>query len=167
MKILVYGKLQFNRFMLYNNITDDNVETKDMFFVSINNPYDPEIFLSKGDVYSHFKQQHSNVLVMHFPDFGETMIENYTKMGVKPFHIFNEHKAKKIYEFIKRNKDKSLAVLHCGAGISRSGAVGAFIFDLYGDMTYEEFKRKNPQIQPNQHILKLLRKEYDKDDTNK
>ena len=163
MKVLVFNKLAFNKFMEYNAITDDNVETKDVMFISINNPCDPGMFMSRNDVYSYFKRQHSNVMIMHFPDFGETMIQNYIKMGVNPCRVFNQYKAKKLYEFIKKNKDKSLAVLHCGAGISRSGAVGTFIFDLYGDVSYEEFKRKNPRIMPNSHILKLLRAELNKD----
>ena len=164
MKVLIRNKIEFNKFMEYNMITDDNVETKDMLIVSINNPCDPGMFMGRGDVYSHFKRQHSNVMIMHFPDFGENMVQNYIEMGVDSCNMFNEFKAKKLYEFIKRNKDKSMAVIHCGAGISRSGAVGTFIHDLYGTVTWEEFKRKNPYIHPNEYILKLLREEQRKDE---
>ena len=165
MKVLILNKREFNQFMEYNAITDDNVETKDMMFISINNPCDSSMFMSRGDVYSYFKRQHPNVMIMHFPDFGESMIQKYIEMGVNTCNVFNQFKAKKLYEFIKRNKNKRMAILHCGAGISRSGAVGTFIYDLYGHdtMTYEEFKRKNPRIMPNSYILKLLCAELNKD----
>ena len=55
MKILIYSKLEFNRFMSSNNINDDNVETKDMMIVSIN---------SLDSMFSYFKRQHSNVMIM-------------------------------------------------------------------------------------------------------
>jgi len=146
MKVLIQGKREFNKFMEYNNIIDDNVTTKDMMIISINNHIE--------DINSYFKRQHSNVMIMHFGDYS---IDEFNKNDFSgPTGIFNEYKAKKLYEFIKRNKEKKLAVLHCGAGISRSGAIGTFIFDLYGEGTFEEFKRKNPRVQPNQHILRLL-----------
>ena len=163
MKILILNKREFNKFMEYNMINDDNVETTDMMFISINNPDNSGMFMGRGDIYSHFKRQHSNVMIMHFPDYGENTVEKYIEMGIASCNMFNEYKAKKLYEFIKKNKDKSMVVLHCGAGISRSGACGTFIFDLYGTITYEEFKRKNPRIQPNSHILKLLREQIKKD----
>ena len=166
MKILTFSKKDFINFMQYNNIDDSNVESHDMLFISINRhyrPYRKDSF--KHDVECYFKRQHSNAITMHFGDYSEEDIQKKENKG--PTGIFNEYKAKKLYEFIKKNKHKKLAIIHCGAGISRSGAIATFIFDLYGDTKYDEFKRKNPQIQPNQHILKLLRKEYDKDDTNK
>lgn len=162
MKVLILNKAEFNKFMEYNAITDDNVEEKDAMFISLNSPFNGELlFGAQTTVESYFKRQHSNVMIMHFGDYGEEFVLRNIHKG--PTGLFNEHKAKKLYEFIKRNKDKSMAIVHCGAGISRSGAVGTFIHDLYGTMTFEEFKRKNPRIQPNGHILKLLRTEFEKD----
>jgi predicted protein tyrosine phosphatase len=162
MKVLILNKAEFNKFMEYNAITDDNVETKDAMFISLNSPFNGELlFGAQTTVESYFKRQHSNVMIMHFGDYGEEFVLRNIHKG--PTGLFNEHKAKKLYEFIKRNKDKSMAIVHCGAGISRSGAVGTFIHDLYGTITSEEFKRKNPRIQPNGHILKLLRTEFEKD----
>ena len=159
MKILVYNKRDFNKFMIYNNITDENVESKDMLIVSIND------FVE--NIYSHFRRQHPNVMIMHFGDYGEEEAMNELKNNPSCHGVFNAYKAKKLYKFIKANKDKNLAVIHCAGGISRSGAVGTFIFDMYGEGTYEEFKRKNPRIQPNQCILKLLNEQRRKDDLNK
>jgi len=164
MKILIFNKKDFIQFMQYNNIDDSNVESQDMMIISINKHYRPYCEDSfKHDVVCYFKRQHPNVLIMHFGDYDENDVTQKAKEG--PTGIFNEYKARKLYKFIKNNKDKSLVVLHCGAGISRSGAIGSFIYDLYGKdtMTWEEFKTRNPQIQPNIHILKLLRKVYEED----
>lgn len=148
--------------MEYNMINDDNVETKDVMLISVNHHFNKELLFEPHHlVKSHFKRQHSNVMIMHFGDYGEEYVTRSLQYG--PTGLFTEHKAKKLYEFIKRNKDKSMAIVHCAAGISRSGAIGTFIHDLYGTMTWEDFKRKNPRIQPNGHVLKLLRAELEKD----
>ena len=150
--------------MQYNSITDENVEEQDMLIVSINNFYNKDtLFNDKYSIQSYFKRQHSNVMIMHFGDYSEDYINKMIALDCTTVGFFNEYKAKKLYEFIKRNKDKKLAVLHCGAGISRSGAVGAFIFDMYGTTTWDEFINKNKRIQPNTHILKLLHQQQYKD----
>ena len=166
MKVIICNKREFNRFMEYNGITDDNVETKDMMFISVNHAISNVDFVhDTSKVQSYFKRQHPNVHIMHFGDYGENYVYKFIHEG--PTGLFNEYKAKKLYEFIKANKDKSIAIVHCAAGISRSGAVGTFIYDLYGHVDFTEFKRTNPRIQPNQHVLKLLRKEQEKDERNR
>jgi len=165
MKILILNKTEFNNFMKFNDITDENVEEKNVLIISINNPVDMGWFTTraKGDPKSYFKRNHSNVMIQHFPDYEENMTLDMRKRGV--YSVFNERKAKKIYEFIKKNRDKSMAIIHCAGGISRSGAVGAFIYDLYGHetMTWDQFKRKNFKIQPNDYILKLLHEQLKND----
>jgi predicted protein tyrosine phosphatase len=150
--------------MQYLDINDSNVELQDCMFISINSSHKGELLYgAQTNIESHFKRQHSNVMIMHFGDYGEEFVNKIKHEG--PTGIFTEYKAHKLYKFIKANQQKKMALIHCGAGISRSGAVGSFIYDLYGKdtMTWEEFKRKNPRIQPNAHILKLLRNEYEKD----
>ena len=75
--------------------------------------------------------------------------------------LFDDNHAKQIISFIdkvqKDEKDSTL-VVHCHAGISRSGAVGTFACDYCG-MDYLYFMDKNPKIQANPHVLRLLRKE--------
>ena len=65
MKVLIFSKLNFNNFMQYNGITDDNVETKDMLIVSINNVKDTS---------SYFEKEHENVKIMHFGDYSEEFV---------------------------------------------------------------------------------------------
>ena len=160
MNILILNKRLFNEFMTYNAIDDDNVESQDMLIISINEFFKNEtLFNDKYSVRSHFKRQHSNVLIEHFGDYREDYIKRCMENKLPTFGFFNEHKAKRMYEFMLKNKDKSLAVLHCGAGISRSGAVGQFLWENFGTVSYEDFKRKNKKIDPNKHILRLLNEE--------
>lgn len=149
MKVLIRSKIVFDDMMKYQGIDDSNVESKDIMFISICSPKDDDQpYISSLSTESYFKEEHSNVKIMYFGD--------YTSNDLNNPYVFTIGHAKELYEFIKRNKDKSMAILHCGAGISRSGAIGTFIFDLYGNGDYEEFKRKNSQIYPNHHILRLL-----------
>lgn len=145
--------------MDYNMITNDNVETKDMMFISINNPCERRALMGKNDVYSYFKRQHSNVMIMHFPDYGENTVEKYIEMGIASCNMFNEYKAKKLYEFIKKNKDKSMVVLHCGAGISRSYSIGLFIYDFFNDKK-DNIIKHSPRCSLNYHIFRLLKEQY-------
>jgi predicted protein tyrosine phosphatase len=46
-------------------------------------------------------------------------------------------------------------VLHCDAGVSRSGAVGTFI-QRYLEIEEEGFKKLNPYIHPNHFVLNIL-----------
>jgi predicted protein tyrosine phosphatase len=132
--------------MEYNSITDENVESKDMMVVSIN---------SIDSVYSYFKKQHSNVIIMHFGDYTEEDIKNKKSST----YVFNEYKAKKLYEFIKRNKDKSIAILHCAGGISRSYSIGLFIYDFFNDKKNNIIKHSS-LCSLNYHIFKLLKEQY-------
>jgi predicted protein tyrosine phosphatase len=155
MKVLILNKRNFDNMMEFSYINDDNVESQDAMFISICSPPDDnQPYISQLSQTSYFKREHPNVKILYFGDYsGDFALNNE--------HAFNLGHAKELYTFIKQNKNKSMAIIHCGAGISRSGAIGTFIQDLYGTSTYDEFKRKNPRIQPNSHILRLLRQQID------
>jgi len=72
------------------------------------------------------------------------------------YHGMSMDQAKEVVAFAEKHKDASLVIVHCAAGVSRSGAVGSFLAEYYG-VGWEDFKRMNPQISPNQYVLKLLR----------
>jgi predicted protein tyrosine phosphatase len=148
MKVFAYSKQKFNRFMREQNIDDSNVESYDIYaFISI-------LDVVGLDCDGHFEKNHNNVLVQHFGDYGEP--EEGKKPG--PGH-FNNKQAKEIIEFVELNKNKQIMIVHCTAGIARSGAVAAFINDLYGN-SYKEFFNDNRQIQPNSYISRILREKY-------
>jgi hypothetical protein len=75
--------------------------------------------------------------------------------------LFSRKQAGEIIEFIDRaNKEDcdDVLVVHCDAGISRSGAVGEFLND-YLRLNYWTFLRVNPQVNSNKYVLRLLKEE--------
>lgn len=153
MKIFAYSKRRFNKFMLDQNIDDSNVESWNSYaFISI-------LDVTGLDQDGHFERNHSNVLIQHFGDYGET--EEEVLKSEKAGGVFSPEQADEMIEFIEKNKDKQIFIVHCGAGISRSGAVTVFINDLYGN-SFKEFKNDNRKVDPNYCILSRLRERYRK-----
>lgn len=74
---------------------------------------------------------------------------------------FKEEMVKSIKRFVLANKDKKQWIIHCTAGVCRSGAVGECISDYLGN-EYFKFKRDNPQIKPNVHVKTILKNELHK-----
>lgn len=112
------------------------LDHSDVFFISILDPDCPESFHKDTD----------NFKTWWFYDL-EYEVGSYKPMS--------EEQGKEIVEFILKNKDRKRCIVHCSAGVSRSGAIGEFINDLYGE-PYQDFKRTNPNIVPNLYIKKLL-----------
>ena len=134
--------------MIQNNITDENVEKKDLvMFISIND--------SNSD--SYFKENHDNVIIMHFDDIEDVGETSPTNSG--ECSVFDEEMAENLYQFIKRNKDKETCVVHCEAGLSRSPGCAQFIID-YTQSDYEKFKIDNPYILPNQRVFRMLKYQW-------
>ena len=73
--------------------------------------------------------------------------------------LFSVSQAEEVITFINLIKDAeedAVLVVHCDAGVSRSGAVGTFVCDYLG-LDYNEFMSENKGIMPNPYVLKLLR----------
>ena len=149
-KIKVLSKPEFNQFMGERGIDDKNVEEQmnGVALISINDT-------SGNWSTSWFDADHPNVLRLWFDDvFADTEKSPTNKNECR---AFTEKQAQKIFQFIKENKDKDF-IVHCSAGISRSGAVGAFIND-YLDSDKEFFHKFNAdRIFPNAHVSILLNK---------
>ena len=155
MRVYIFGKNQFDKLMVENGITDENVETRDsIFLISI---VDTDQFSTSREPY--FKMDHENVLNLAFDDCEHDGQPSPTQpSGTK---AFTEEQAAKVINFVKKHRDKKTCIVHCMAGISRSGAVGTFI-NGYAQGNWEEFKRTNPQISPNGRVTRLLNKaKYD------
>ncbi len=148
MKVYVLSKMQFDSALERKGISDANIEDKnDHFFISINNTIGGELPTLKN---------HPNVKVMHFDDLEQDEEKYNPSTGLyEKIFAFSPEQAQELYEFIMSNKDKKTCVVHCSAGISRSGAVGEFINDLFGE-SYAEFKRENPHTLPNNLVKRLL-----------
>jgi predicted protein tyrosine phosphatase len=70
---------------------------------------------------------------------------------------FSIEQARQIVRFV-REKGECPLLIHCTAGISRSGAVGLAVAEQCGCV--EEFRRGNPDIMPNQLVLQKLRQAF-------
>lgn len=63
----------------------------------------------------------------------------------------------KIIDFVNQNKEVPIFVVHCHAGISRSGAIAEWLRLKFEDETNTNgFLRQNPHILPNTYILNRL-----------
>lgn len=151
MIVRVLSKDRFDDIMPRMRIpnTEKVQEHTDKAFISIMNSELPN---------SYFPQDYSNVLRLIFDDVTEEENERRIKTGRQELQLFTREQADLIVQFMERNKHVKEFYVHCLAGVSRSGAVGTFINDIYGEETYFQFLDENPIIKPNYFILALLRR---------
>ena len=139
MKVFIMPKFIFEQAI-------DGIEksSKDVFYLSINNPDDEDKTPIREDS-DTFKS-------MWFYDIDEDI---YDEVKDFTYKTISDEQVDELYDFIMKNKDKKNFVVHCTAGVSRSGAVGEFVNDLFG-IPYAEFRKQNPNIIPNTYIKKKL-----------
>jgi len=91
-----------------------------------------------------------NLLVLYFDDVEEG-----------PNAMTAEH-AKRIADFALHPGDDRPIIVHCSAGISRSGAVGSVLNWYFNrcladnEADYRAFGLRHPDLAPNAHVRKLL-----------
>lgn len=149
MRILITNKENFDRLLSNSGINKWNVEEQDdIFFISINNPRDKQ---------EPYLENAENAIVLFFDDVDKDFevpdIKTREKLLLK---AFTKEQAQQLFYFVTKHKDKENCVIHCEAGVSRSGAVGKFICD-YLRLDQLQFMQQNPYINPNTHVLRLLR----------
>ena len=77
--------------------------------------------------------------------------------------LFDAEIAETIVRFVRKIDPGRLLFINCGAGISRSGAVGEVLNDYfnkyleYNELDDEYFRRLNRQIQSNRLVVRILR----------
>ena len=156
MRVHVISKMEFDDLMIRNGIDDNTVEKFDsIMFISI---VDTDNL--KGP---HFKEDHDNAITLRFDDVehnGEvarvlvddpdSLLKDHTQN-----RAFSEAQANRLYKFIKKNREKETCIVHCMAGISRSGAVGTFV-NGYCKGDWDLFKRTNAYISPNPRVHRML-----------
>jgi len=156
----VMGISDFVNAMQQNNITDNNIEDfTDLAIISItcgDNSKDNFMSIRHGTNDEHyFKRNHANVLNIEFYD-----IDNEVEINGKKYLPFNAEQAKRVIDFIEVNQNKNY-IIHCHAGISRSGAVAQFITDFYGWSDKSTFRfQYGKRIVPNAEVTKKLKEEW-------
>ncbi len=156
MKILALSKRVFEAGFLNRNLS----ELFNHAFISILDPDNEEKLYPETDNFLQVKMWDIDKKVVTF---------NYNKIYSggseadkgKVFELTSDTELTKIVEFCEKHKDKDF-VIHCSAGISRSGAVAKYLNETYNftreDM-YFEFRQlyiNNPNILPNIYIFKRL-----------
>lgn len=134
-KIFALPRTKF--YQLLDVLTDE--EKRQSAFISINET-DP--------MFVEFQPTSDNYLNLRFDDVDETTTSSFT-----------EEMASKIWQFTQKNAEKKAFFIHCTMGKCRSGAVAEVLSD-YFKVPYEEFKRDNPQVQPNSLVKSLLRQKF-------
>jgi predicted protein tyrosine phosphatase len=150
MKVFITSKTAFDNLMKRKRITNENVESyKKTFFISIND--------SCGTDEIPYFENKENVKVLFFDDVEKDLeVPIIGTNKVLTAKAFTSVQARELLEFIERHKDKESCIVHCAAGISRSGAVGTFVNNFYGGDWFE-LKKQNPYIHPNGLVLRLLK----------
>lgn len=120
-------------------------QTTDSCFISI---------LDVDNEFTDYKITTDNFLQVRMWDIEKDSFVNGKLKREKP----SDKELQKIVHFINKHRDKENFYIHCSAGISRSGAIAAFLFDKFRDLVdKEEFLRVNPNIQPNLYVLNKLK----------
>lgn len=96
-----------------------------------------------------------NVLILRFDDVDDPELD-------KGYTFFNSLHTDAIANFVEVPDPRPI-IIHCTAGVSRSGAVGLALNEYYNNRAGETnetyhlaFSRNNPQVRANYHVLKLL-----------
>ena len=145
MIVRVLNKEHFELILPRMRIYNSNVEEQmDKAFISITDGYNTDIH--------YFNKDYKNVLNLEFDDVTDRNSDGNI--------LFNREHGSKIIEFVERNNHVETLYVHCLAGVSRSGAVGVFLNEIYGSETFYDFCNSNTKINPNFFILALLRRMY-------
>jgi len=101
------------------------------------------------------------VLNLCVGDYDHSHMEVIKKIGKEEF-VFSEEHAKNVIDFVKSFDEEhqlqsylTMLVVHCDAGVSRSGAIGLWACRYLG-CDEKEFRRDNPFIHPNTLIYETL-----------
>jgi len=100
-----------------------------------------------------------NYISLRFDDVTKEQYDYKIRNGHK-LNLFTYPQAQSIIHFIdliSNNPNIKTLVVHCAAGISRSGAVGLFACK-YLKLNAITFMRINPNIHPNEYVLYVLEK---------
>ena len=100
----------------------------------------------------------SNFLNLWFDDITDAI--DFNAKHYPSCSLFTQQQAKLTIPFCEQNHFKKNLYVHCHAGIARSGAVGTFINDAWGEELFDAFSVRHPWLHPNSYVSMLLMREY-------
>lgn len=152
MKIRILSKTSFLSYITRLGVNRNNVESfYSLGFICINGT-------TKSKYDAPILSDAPNVLNLFFDDV-ETDIE-ITLLSPTKQHVckaFTPDQGILIIDFLESMKANGIdeLIIHCHAGVSRSGAVGTFARE-YLELDLKEFRELNPNIYPNAKVLREL-----------
>ena len=167
----------FKHTMKSNDLYDCNIEQRtDVAVISIANSSEdsePDDIFSNGPSSRWFRQRHRNVLKPSSRWFRQRhrnvlnlIFDDVSASGTEPlagssdgdgYVIFDESMACEIAAFVETNKDASIWIVHCSAGVSRSGAVSRWLKDrLSFKYGIEANNVDGRHAIPNAYVLEVL-----------
>lgn len=164
--IRVMSRQKFNKYITEQKFIENGVPD-DVAIIEIFNSDVQEDVTNRFGIEDEFNYKNnlasakvfgSNVLHLVFDDIlGEHSVK--IDREIRNFTPFRFFQATSIIWFLIRNIKCKKFIIHCSAGISRSGAVGKFIFEFLNEQFNVKFPEMN-NIHPNGHVLDLLHKTY-------
>lgn len=156
MKITVLNKYDFNKLMVDNNITKDNINLKkDMYIISIND--------TEGEKSTSYFEgvDSSNVLCLYFDDEVEdsSIIKKIGDTSNFNLKTMDKDQGKEIISFMEKIKNRltnnTQLFIHCTAGQNRSGSIGKFAADFF-EYGQRKFMLENPFVKGNSTVTRIL-----------
>lgn len=147
-KVLVY-----NRFQVTNGIQLFNEQ--DFGLISIIS-YPTDVLLT-FEFRSLKGIQRAPHLTLCFNDMTLVEFNAIKSAEVKKYlYLFSTNHANSIIDFINQYNEKlKTLIVHCDAGVSRSGAVGLWA-NRYLELSESDFWINNPKVEPNSYVLNVL-----------
>lgn len=150
MKSLGYVSFDYNRF----DVVKQRLLDSDLAIISIGNPDEIYHIDNDVDIWANGKNNHwlpdlENVLNIEFGD-----VDNSGPMKYRT--ALTHEQAKTIAEFILQNRNKQKFLIHCSAGISRSGGVALAISDILTQNNIEHELCPGHPATPNYWVKKLI-----------
>lgn len=170
----------FKHTMRNNDLYDSTIESMtELAVISIGNSFDdfdPDDIFSNGPSSRWFARRHRNVLNMTFDDitspekwqllsqFGNSRSSDDTSGNAsaeKDYVLFDRNTVREIADFVDDNHKASTWIVHCSAGISRSGAVSLWLKDwLKFKYGIDAVTVDGKYALPNSHVLSELNRMF-------
>lgn len=150
----------FKHTMKNNDLYDCNIEHRtDLAVISIGNSFEDDLaedIFANGPSSHWFRYPHRNVLNLDFDDIAAP--DEWKNLSeCSQYILFDENMAGQIADFVDANKNAAVWIVHCSAGVSRSGAVSKWLTDwLKAKYGIEANNVDGRYATPNHHVLRLL-----------
>lgn len=92
------------------------------------------------------------ILPLQFDDMVPHLVFICERNGFHP-QLFSMEQARQVIDFvddIHKEEESAVLVVHCDAGVSRSGAIAQFVSE------YLSIQFDDPDIRPNKYVMRLL-----------